>query len=57
MYGLILGAALYRQIGLRSFWELLTEASLMSGMIFFTFSGATIFSWASKTATVPRSNE
>jgi C4-dicarboxylate transporter, DctM subunit len=53
VYGLLLGVALYRQIGARSFWELLTEASLMSGMIFFTFSGATIFSWALSLEGVP----
>jgi C4-dicarboxylate transporter DctM subunit len=35
VYGLLLGVALYGQIGLRSLWSLLTEASLMSGMIFF----------------------
>jgi len=53
VYVLLLGVLLYRQIGLRSFWELLTEASLMSGMIFFTFSGATIFSWALSLEGVP----
>jgi len=53
VYGLLLGVLLYRQIGLRGFWELLTEASLMSGMIFFTFSGATIFSWALSLEGVP----
>jgi C4-dicarboxylate transporter DctM subunit len=53
VYGLLLGVALYGQIGLRSLWSLLTEASLMSGMIFFTFSGATIFSWALSLEGVP----
>jgi len=53
VYGLLLGMGLYRQIGLRSLWQVLTEASLMSGMIFFTFSGATVFSWALSLEGVP----
>ncbi len=53
VYGLLLGVGLYRQIGLGDLWRVLTEASLMSGMIFFTFSGATVFSWALSLEGVP----
>jgi C4-dicarboxylate transporter DctM subunit len=53
VYGLIVGTMVYRQIGLRSLWEIATEASLLSGMIFFTFSGATLFSWALSLEGVP----
>ena len=45
LYGLVLGL-LYRRMSLRSFWNVLTDASLLNGMIFFTVSAATIFSWA-----------
>jgi TRAP-type C4-dicarboxylate transport system permease large subunit len=30
----------------RNFWKILTEASLLNGMIFFTVAAATVFSWA-----------
>lgn len=53
MYGLLLAVAVYRQVGARSFWALLTEANLLSGMIFFTFVGATLFSWALALEGVP----
>ncbi len=52
-YGLLVGLFLYRQIGARALWQLLTEASLLSGMIFFTFCGATLFSWALSLEGVP----
>ena len=45
LYGLVLGV-LYRRIDLRNIWSVLTSASLLNGMIFFTVSAATIFSWA-----------
>jgi tripartite ATP-independent transporter DctM subunit len=45
LYALALGV-LNRKIGRRNFWETLTNASLLNGMIFFTVSAATIFSWA-----------
>jgi C4-dicarboxylate transporter DctM subunit len=53
IYGLLIGIGLYRQIGARSLWQLTTETSLLSGMIFFTFSGATLFSWALSLEGVP----
>ncbi|MFI5013692.1 MAG: TRAP transporter large permease subunit [Hyphomicrobiales bacterium] len=53
VYGLLLGVGLYRQIGRGEFWQVVTDASLMGGMIFFTFSGATIFSWALSLEGVP----
>jgi tripartite ATP-independent transporter DctM subunit len=53
IYGLLLATVLYRQIDLRAFWQVLTQASLLSGMIFFTFSGATLFSWALSLEGVP----
>jgi tripartite ATP-independent transporter DctM subunit len=53
VYGLAVGIAIYRQIGAASLWEIATEASLLSGMIFFTFSGATLFSWALSLEGVP----
>ena len=37
---------LYRRVGLRDLWSVLTSATLLNGMIFFTVSAATIFSWA-----------
>jgi len=52
-YGLVLAIALYRQVGPRSMWTLLTEANLLGGMIFFTFVGATLFSWALALEGVP----
>ncbi len=45
LYSLALGLA-YRKITLRNFWSSLTGASLLNGMIFYTVSAATIFSWA-----------
>jgi tripartite ATP-independent transporter DctM subunit len=45
VYGLALGL-LYRGITPRNFWQILTDASMLNGMIFFTISAATIFSWA-----------
>lgn len=53
VYGLVLAVLLYRQVGPRSIWTLLTEANLLSGMIFFTFAGATLFSWALALEGVP----
>ncbi|MEJ0072330.1 MAG: TRAP transporter large permease subunit [Pseudomonadota bacterium] len=45
VYSLALGL-LYRKIDGRSFWACLTDASVLNGMIFYTVSAATIFSWA-----------
>lgn len=45
IYGLVLGA-LYGRMDSRGMWRILTSASLLNGMIFFTVSAATIFSWA-----------
>ena len=45
VYSLVLGLA-YRKITFRNFWSSLTGASLLNGMIFYTVSAATIFSWA-----------
>ncbi len=45
LYGFALGI-LYRRFTLRNFWAILTDASMLNGMIFFTISAATIFSWA-----------
>lgn len=45
VYGLILGV-FYRNINGRNFWQVLTDASLLNGMIFFTVAAATVFSWA-----------
>ncbi len=45
LYGLALGV-LYRNVNPRNFWSILTNAGLLNGMIFFTVSAATIFSWA-----------
>ena len=53
IYGLLLAVGLYRLVGMRSLWALLTEANLLSGMIFFTFAGATLFSWALALEGVP----
>ncbi len=53
IYGLAVGTLLYRQLDLRGLWEVLTESALLSGMIFFTFAGATLFSWALTLGGVP----
>lgn len=45
VYGLALGL-IYREIGRGNIWQILTEATLLNGMIFFTVSAATVFSWA-----------
>ncbi len=53
VYGLLLGVACYREMGWRELWAVATDTSLLSGMIFFTFSGATLFSWALSLEGVP----
>ncbi|MBY3307579.1 TRAP transporter large permease subunit [Rhizobium laguerreae] len=45
LYGLLLGL-LYRKFTLASFWQTMTNASMLNGMVFFTVSMATVFSWA-----------
>jgi tripartite ATP-independent transporter DctM subunit len=45
LYGLALGL-LYRRFKWKDMWTVLTGATLLNGMIFFTVSAATIFSWA-----------
>lgn len=45
LYGLALGM-LYRRFSFRDLWSVLSSATLLNGMIFFTVSAATIFSWA-----------
>ena len=45
LYGLALGL-LYRRFRWKDMWTVLTGATLLNGMIFFTVSAATIFSWA-----------
>ena len=45
LYGLVLGL-LYRRFQWKDMWTVLTGATLLNGMIFFTVSAATIFSWA-----------
>ena len=45
LYGLALGL-LYRRFRWTDLWTVLTGATLLNGMIFFTVSAATIFSWA-----------
>src|SRR6266446_9017601 len=45
IYSLVLGL-MDRKLNFRNFWACLTSASLLNGMIFYTVSAATIFSWA-----------
>ena len=45
IYSLVLGL-MDRKLNLRNFWACLTSASVLNGMIFYTVSAATIFSWA-----------
>ena len=45
LYSLALGV-MYRKIDGRTLWSCLTQASVLNGMIFYTVSAATIFSWA-----------
>jgi C4-dicarboxylate transporter, DctM subunit len=51
--GLLVAVGLYREVGPREFWDVLTETNLLGGMIFFTFAGATLFSWALSLEGVP----
>jgi TRAP-type C4-dicarboxylate transport system permease large subunit len=53
VYGLVLGV-LYRKFSLRDMWAVLSESSILSGMIFFTLAGSTIFSWALSVEGVPQ---
>jgi len=53
MLGLLVAVGLYREVGPRDFWNVLTETNLLGGMIFFTFAGATLFSWALSLEGVP----
>jgi len=45
LYSLGLGIG-YKKMKLADLWSCLTSASLLNGMIFYTVSAATIFSWA-----------
>ena len=45
LYGLGLGL-FYRELNWRNLWDILTETSNLTGMIFFTVSAAMVFSWA-----------
>ena len=45
IYSLVLGL-MDRKLNVRNFWACLTSASVLNGMIFYTVSAATIFSWA-----------
>jgi tripartite ATP-independent transporter DctM subunit len=45
IYGLFLGF-LYRKFTPATLWQTLTNASMLNGMVFFTVSMATVFSWA-----------
>ena len=45
VYGLGLGLY-YRNINGRNLWQVLTDASMLTGMVFFTVAAATVFSWA-----------
>ncbi|MFC7398142.1 TRAP transporter large permease subunit [Chelatococcus sp. GCM10030263] len=53
VYGIVLGI-LYRKIKLRDMWSVLSESSILSGMIFFTLAGSTVFSWALSLEGVPQ---
>lgn len=52
-YGLALGV-LYRKFSFRDLWTVLSESSVLSGMIFFTLAGSTVFSWALSLEGVPQ---
>jgi tripartite ATP-independent transporter DctM subunit len=45
VYGIALGVV-YRRFTLATLWQTLTSATMLNGMVFFTVSAATIFSWA-----------
>jgi tripartite ATP-independent transporter DctM subunit len=45
IYSVVLGL-MDRKLNLSNFWACLTSASVLNGMIFYTVSAATIFSWA-----------
>jgi tripartite ATP-independent transporter DctM subunit len=52
-YGLALGI-FYGKFKPRDLWNVLTESSVLSGMIFFTLAASTIFSWALSLEGVPQ---
>ncbi|WP_148864233.1 TRAP transporter large permease [Marinobacter fonticola] len=48
-YGVLVGCLLYRNLGLRDLWHLMTEAAVTSGVVMFIIALAGIFAWAGTT--------
>jgi len=54
VYGLAAAFFIYRELGLRSFWKIVTSTASMAGMILLIVSTATVFSWSLTVATLPQ---
>ncbi len=54
IYGLIIGAFVYRIIDLRGFIRAAIDSALLTGMILFILAAATTFSWALTIALLPQ---
>jgi C4-dicarboxylate transporter, DctM subunit len=48
-YGVLVGCLLYRNLGLRDLWNLMSEAAVTSGVVMFIIALAGIFAWAGTT--------
>jgi len=53
VYSLGLACLAYREINIRSFWRVLIDSSVKSGMILFIVSAASAFSWSLTVANLP----
>ncbi len=52
-YGLLVAIVGYREVGVRAFWKMVTEASTVSAMVLFTLAAAQTFSWVLSAAQLP----
>jgi tripartite ATP-independent transporter DctM subunit len=53
LYGIVLAAAIYRSIGLRSFFNIAIECGLLAGMVLFIIAAAGSFAWTLTAANLP----
>jgi len=54
IYGLMLGAFIYQELGFRTFLRCLVDSASVSGMILFVLAAAKCFSWAISVAQLPQ---
>jgi tripartite ATP-independent transporter DctM subunit len=52
-YGLVLSVAIYRSIGVKSFFEIAVECGLLAGMVLFIIASAGSFAWTLTAANLP----